>query len=368
MPEKKSYFFSPSTKEQWIDVAKNELNGLHPFEKLTFSIDGITISPYYDQTDVKKETVPLPTSLNPYLGARTWHNLVPVSVTDSVKANKLALTYLNSGADGIFFDLLPNSKATQLVKDIELPYCAVTFRAASNQADFFLDFSNYVQTKENYSKGLTGAIFWQSEPDNLIGICEAFKGCDHFHSCGIHSEDISSPSSEICSLLIQAVKQIDRLTEGGLHIKDAMGTIAFLTMIETDFFTEIAKLKALRWLWHQITCAYDSSFDRPLFIHAYSAAWVKAEYQPHCNMIKSTTAALSAILGGCDGLTVYPEDLKNPLQNRIAKNVSSILREESHLSRVSDPTAGSYYLEQLTDQLAQQAWSKFQKKLAHNPN
>ena len=76
-------------------------------------------------------------------------------------------------------------------------------------------------------------------------------------------------------------------------------------------------------------------------------------------MLKSTSAALAAILGGCDALTVQPEN-ENPMMARIARNVSSILREESHLSKVADPTAGSYYLESLTNQLAINAWKKFQ--------
>jgi methylmalonyl-CoA mutase len=80
-------------------------------------------------------------------------------------------------------------------------------------------------------------------------------------------------------------------------------------------------------------------------------------------MLKSATAAMSAIFGGCDGLTIFPESDEDSMMARIARNVSSVLREESHLSKVADPTAGSYYLDSLIEQLADQSWRVFQKQM-----
>jgi methylmalonyl-CoA mutase len=77
-------------------------------------------------------------------------------------------------------------------------------------------------------------------------------------------------------------------------------------------------------------------------------------------MIKATTAAMAAIAGGCDSLTITPEDESHETMSRIAINVSTILREESHISKVADPTAGSYYIDSLTHQLSEKAWEKFQ--------
>ncbi len=362
MTEKKYSSFHYYSKEDWIEAAKGELEGVHPFDKLAFSKDGIHILPYYDQGDSKdKNIVPLPVSDNLFLVPRTWLNLAPISITDSRKANKTALSYLGSGADGIFFDLQAGSVAAELLKDIELPFCGVAFLVSPSQVSFIEDFLKYVQSKENYIERLSGVIFWKSDPKNLKEIIEGLSESNHFYANGLTGEEGLMPADEISSLLATAVKRIDQLTDQGLSIKKVLDATAFSLPVQTDFFGEIAKLKALRLLWSQLSRAYDKSFESPVFIHGYSPSWIKTEYRPHENMLKSATAALSAILGGCDGISIMAEDPANPLLNRIARNVSSILREESHLSQVADPTAGSYYIEHLTDQFAQQAWSKFQK-------
>lgn len=362
MTEKKYSFFPSHSKEDWIEAAKSELDGIHPFDKLAFSKDGTHILPYYDQADSKdKNRVTLAASDNPFLGPRAWLNLAPVSVVDSRAANKTALSYLGSSADGIFFDLQEDFPVADLLHDIELPFCGLAFLLSPGQVSFIEDFIKYVLAKENYVHRLSGAIFWKSEPKNLKGIIEGLSDSNHFYPNGITSEESLTPTDEISSLLAKAVKRIDQLTDQGLDIKKILSATAFSVPIQTDFFLEIAKLKALRLLWCQLSQAYDNSFESPLFIHGYSPSWIKTAYQPHGNLLKSTTAGLSAVLGGCDGLSIRPEVSANPLLNRIARNVSSILREESHLSQVADPTAGSYYIESLTDQFAQEAWSKFQK-------
>jgi methylmalonyl-CoA mutase len=362
MTEKKYSFFPPSGKEDWIEAAKSELEGIHPFDKPAFSKDGIPILPYYDQGDTKdKNRVLLAASDNPFLGPRAWLNLAPVSVMDSETANKTALSYLSSGADGILFDLNEDFPAAALLRNIELPFCGVAILVGPHQVSFIEGFLKYVNSKENYLESLSGALFWKSEPKNLKGIIEELSKSKHFYANGITGEELPAPADEISSLLAKAVKRIDNLTDQGLDIKKILSATSFSLPIQTDFFFEIAKFKALRLLWSQLSHAYDKSFESPVFIHGYSPAWIKTAYQPHGNMIKSTTAGLSAVLGGCDGVSIMAEDSANPLSNRIARNVSSILREESHLSQVADPTAGSYYIESLTDQFAQEAWSKFQK-------
>jgi methylmalonyl-CoA mutase len=101
-----------------------------------------------------------------------------------------------------------------------------------------------------------------------------------------------------------------------------------------------------------------------LFIHARSTAWSNAAFEPHENMLKSTTASMAAILGGCNALTIEPALEQNSRLSRVALNVSHILREESHLNKVADPTAGSYYMENLVQQVAQQAWAKFTQNVS----
>jgi methylmalonyl-CoA mutase len=362
MKEKKYSFFPSYNKADWIEAAKNELEGVHPFDKLVFTKEEVRILPYYDLNDALNKVIPaLPISDNTFFGPRTWLNLAYLTVSDSNKANKAALSHLASGADGIFFNLQSPSGAAELLREIELPFCGVGFLIDQNNASFIEDFLHYVVAKENYLQRLSGAIFWKSESIILKDVVEDFKSSNHFYSNGIVTDETLESTDQISSLLAKAVKRIDSLTDQGLNLKMVLSATAFSLPIQTDFFLEIAKLKALRLLWSQLARAYDNSFESPLFIHCYSPSWDIKDYQPHGNMLKSTTTALSAILGGCDSLSIMPEDQSNLLLNRIARNVSSILREESHLSHVADPTSGSYYIEYLTDQLAQQSWSKFQK-------
>ena len=115
-------------------------------------------------------------------------------------------------------------------------------------------------------------------------------------------------------------------------------------IVETgnDFFLEIAKIKALRLL----------TLGKKLTIHSHVTPFIHQAYQPHGNMISSTTRALSAVLGGCDVLTVHSED-DNSTGNRIARNISLVLREESHIAATADTTAGSYYIDSLVQQIVE---------------
>ncbi|MFZ6009577.1 MAG: methylmalonyl-CoA mutase family protein, partial [Bacteroidota bacterium] len=147
--------------------------------------------------------------------------------------------------------------------------------------------------------------------------------------------------------------------------KTTIGNIAFSLPVGTNFFLEQAKFKAMRLLWFQVAHAYGVKDFKAgqLHIHARGETWTPGNYQPHGNMLKSTTSAMSAIMGGCDALTVLAEDENNAIMSRVARNVSNLLREESHLNKVADPMAGSYALENMVHQLAEQAWKKFQLNL-----
>ncbi len=165
---------------------------------------------------------------------------------------------------------------------------------------------------------------------------------------------------ELANALAKAVALVDSDSKKNITNQAILDQISFLVSIGNDFFLEMAKLKSLRNLWHQIKGAYNITNNKSLHIHARSSVWVKDTFQPHGNMIQATTSAMAAIAGGCDSLTIAPEDENNETMKRIAVNVSSILREESHFSKVADPTAGSYYIDSLTNQLSEKAWRKFQ--------
>jgi methylmalonyl-CoA mutase len=131
-----------------------------------------------------------------------------------------------------------------------------------------------------------------------------------------------------------------------------------------NYFMEIAKLRAARILWAKIAEAYGVESSRArIRIHSVSSQWNMTLYDPHVNMLRGTTEAMSSILGGADLVNVLPFDYPNGkgslFSDRIARNVQIILREEAYFDQVADPASGSYYIESLTDSLAEKAWDLF---------
>jgi methylmalonyl-CoA mutase len=359
--EKENSPFGHSSKKEWVEAAKQELGAGHPIEELIQKIDGIDLLPYYDQSDLPSTIdFQFPSSQNEFLEPRHWVNMPKIFVNDSSTANLQARQSLTSGADGILFELQGDSDATVLLKEIELSYCQTAFLADIGHKKFFHDFCGLVITNRIDPASVSGAIFWKEPSTIPVELMERFNGWTQFHAMGVAVENHASPSAEIAGLLAKAVKQIDNSVSRGVAIKEALHAVAFSVFIGTDFFMEIAKLKTLRILWLHVANAYEPGSSSSVFIHVTSKAWESTTYAPHANMLKGTVCSLSAILGGCDALTVEADDPHHPMMARVARNVSSILREESYLGKVADPTAGSYFLENLVDRLAQEAWKKFQ--------
>ena len=139
----------------------------------------------------------------------------------------------------------------------------------------------------------------------------------------------------------------------------------------TSYFVEIAKLRALRLLVPQVVDAYADAADAPaalapadLLVQAETSRRTETLYDPYVNMIRGTTEAMAAIVGGCDVLRVRPYDAAarppDAFGTRIARNVQLILEHEAHFDVVADPAAGSYYVETATHALAERAWETFQ--------
>jgi len=360
--EKKTNFpFDYPSYDEWLAVARQELDGADPIEKLSIKKGNLDILPFYSAP--LKESVEysvLKPSSNPYLGARSWMNTPKILVSDEKKANEIALEYLNSGAEGILFDCLSEEIDPVILLDkISLADCNISFLVNEAAEKWLQDFQLFAESNFNKDQ-IKGCVFWRSMPNNYADIAQRFSPWTQFYSLGIIVEQQEDITDDIAKTLHAVVQLMDTFSEEKNNAQIILNQISFSVSTSTDFFLEIAKLKSLRNLWYQIRGAYELKNDKPLHIHANSTAWIKDSFQPHGNMIKSTASAMASIAGGCDSLTVEPEDPTHETMSRIARNVSSILREESLFSKVADPTAGSYYIDAITDQLSEKAWSKFQ--------
>ena len=181
-----------------------------------------------------------------------------------------------------------------------------------------------------------------------------------FHNAG------SSAVQELGFSLAVANAYFKLLHEQGLDVGVIASSMRLGLGIGSHYFLEIAKLRASRLLWSRMLRAWGVELDvLPLHLHARTSIWNKTQVDPYVNMLRVTSEAFSAVIGGCDSLHVGPFDevVRQPdaFSRRIARNVHTILAEECDLTRVIDPAGGSYYVEWLTDQVAQKAWQWFQK-------
>ena len=141
--------------------------------------------------------------------------------------------------------------------------------------------------------------------------------------------------------------------------------IKFNFGISSNYFMEIAKFRAARWLWAEIVAAYKPACECAckMVAHAQTSEWNMTVYDAHVNLLRSQTEAMSAALAGVDSITVRPFDkiyqTPDDFSERIARNQQLLLKEECHLDKVVDPSAGSYYVEVLTNSLADVAWKLF---------
>jgi methylmalonyl-CoA mutase len=352
--------FAFPTYEDWLEVARQELEGADPTKKLTHKKGDLEILPFYiaDETEPKNSPILKPSSL-PYSEARSWINTPKILVTDEPDANRKALSYLNSGAEGILFDCSSREiNPITLLNQISLPDCSVSFLLTRSNINWLQEFNTYAKNSFDKKK-IRGNIFWSSEEFDP-GVVKLFSDWDEFRALGIIVDSHQNASDELALALKKAVESVETCSEKLISSQHVFGQLSFSITIGSDFFLEIAKLKSLRQLWRQVKGAYHIADAKPLSIHAVSKSYHNEVFQPHGNMIHATTTAMAAIGGGCDSITIEPEDEGNETMQRIAINVSTILREESHFTKVADPTAGSYYIDALTNQLSEKAWKKFQ--------
>ncbi|MGW0767386.1 methylmalonyl-CoA mutase family protein [Streptomyces sp. NPDC002676] len=172
-----------------------------------------------------------------------------------------------------------------------------------------------------------------------------------------------SAAQELGASLATGVAYLRKLTEAGLCVEEAAGQLEFRYAATADQFLTIAKLRAARRLWARVAEVSGAPGAGAQVQHAVTSPVMMSRRDPWVNMLRTTVATLAAGVGGADAVTVLPFDhalgLPDAFARRIARNTSTILVEESHLGRVIDPAGGSWYVERLTDELAQAAWEFF---------
>jgi methylmalonyl-CoA mutase len=180
-----------------------------------------------------------------------------------------------------------------------------------------------------------------------------------FHNAG------SGIVSEMAFTLSMAVDYLNYLTEKDFDIDEIASHIRFNFSVGSQYFMEIAKFRALRYLWAKIVNAYglNDADSAKMYIHCSNSRWNKTIFDPYVNMLRTTTETMSAGIAGVDAMTVLPfnslYEKETAFSERIARNQQLILQGESYFNKVADPAAGSYYIENLTGKLIDEAWQLF---------
>ena len=207
-------------------------------------------------------------------------------------------------------------------------------------------------------EALASLIRWlehQRSPLRCVSI-----SLDAHHNAG------ADAATELACMLASTVETLRALSKHGISVQQACERLLVRFSVGSDFFMEIAKLRAARALFSLVIarCSGDEAAQK-LTLHARTSARSFATRDPWVNVLRATLAGFAAIAGGAQTLHVAPLDealeTQTPFGRRLARNVHLILREESQLDRVLDPAGGSYYVESLTQTLTQQAWTRFQE-------
>lgn len=181
-----------------------------------------------------------------------------------------------------------------------------------------------------------------------------------YHNAG------AGATQELAYAISTGVEYIRALIDKGLPIDQITPAMCFSFSAGSHFFMEISKLRAARLLWTRIVQAFGGSEESgKMNIHARTSSWTKTKYDPYVNMLRNTTEAFAAIAGGVDSLHVthFDEAIRPPdeFSRRVSRNVQILLKEESHMTHPIDPGGGSWFIETLTDQIAEKSWELFQE-------
>jgi len=326
--------FPATSSKAWEQAAKEELRGADPLEKLTHPLGALRMAPIYFPNRTAEENLLLEPAPDSTRGPRTWYNCPRVSVSDPIHANAEALEHLRQGADGILFELHAPVNFHDLLKQIEWPICALAFSGTGSEKDHVDGLLSFLQQQK---APVIGAWYGSLAPE---------ASHSSFRFAGYSLAADATPETT-ASLLANALNN-----PGSARAAD----VAVRVDIGNEFLVEVCRLRSIRLAWKR-ALRHLKLPDSPLFIHACSPAWHPENFQPHGNMLKATNTAMAAILGGCDILTIDPEDATNDMMRRVARNIGNILREESHFNKVADPLAGAYLVDELTRELTDELWN-----------
>ena len=400
--------FVPQSLDEWVQEAEAALKGA-PFEKLqTRTLEGLVLKPLYTREDL--EGLPhlagewpgqgnFLRGTNPEAGlGRGWWIAQGADASDPAAWNRAVREGLAKGQNALELVLEQDGRATgacpgsraeldQLLEGINPEETPLLIYPGAVSGPFMAQYLNWLEEHGYVPERLGGGVL--ADP---LGVAAASgrvnPAREHARadmvrwarwreasraslrtvgvSTLVYHEGGAHAVLELACALATGVSYLTDLLEGGLSVDQAARSIQFTFGVGAHFFTEVAKFRAARMLWSRVIDAYGGDEDaRKMVVHARTGRINQTVVDRHTNLLRTTTQAFSAVVGGVDSLCVLPFDavcgVSDTFSRRLARNIQLILRDESQLARLVDPSGGSYYVERLTHELASLAWARFQE-------
>jgi methylmalonyl-CoA mutase len=396
--------FEPVSYESWRELVARDLEGA-PFEKkLVKRVAGIDVEPLYAPGRARPATAGLP-GFAPYtrgswaLGAAEmgWDVRAEISLASPSAARDAILEELNGGASSISLVTVDSERGRGVVlgslADLDtvlehvalerVPVALSAGTAALEMAAGVVEVAAQRGVKLAALHGSFGADpigtlaalgTLLSSLDVALDELAALARWTAEHMPGVRAVSVSTSAyhdagadaaSEVGIALATGVAYLRALSAAGMSVSDAARQIDFRFSIGRDFFVEMAKLRAARRTWARVVqAAGGDESAQAMIIHARTSFRTKTQRDPWVNLLRATAESFSAAAGGADSITTsaFDEALgeSDEFARRMARNTQHLLRHESNLHRVVDPAGGSYYVETLSEELAQRAWQKLQ--------
>jgi methylmalonyl-CoA mutase len=395
--------FPPILTEQWKEKIIADLKGADFEKKLVWKTnEGFNVNPFYRTEDIAglKTAESLP-GIYPYVrGTKTdrndWLVRQDIEVTDFAEANKKALDILNKGVDSLGFkipgDAVNPENIAGLLNGILPEYVELNFQTCNMQSVELIRIlvayfkgKNYDLTKIRGSVNIDfiGIVLSKNhvKPEWIEVMKDAVSAASELRmftviavNAHLFGDAGSYTTQELGYALAWGNELLSRLVEAGVDETVAAKAIKFNFGIGPNYFMEIAKFRAARWLWAEIVKAYNQNCPNEspnndchsagkMNVFARTSSFNQTGFDAYVNLLRTQTEAMSASIAGVDSLlvTAFDKPYKTPddFSERIARNQQLLLKEECHFDKVVDPSGGSYYIETLTNLIAGEAWKLF---------
>lgn len=407
--------FGKASKDEWLEKIEAQLKGA-PFEKklVNQTSENISVQPLYSREEENNISGEMPSEF-PFTRGHSMDPQKPLTVQNinilsPENFNTIIVNDLQRGQEGIYLQFDQAGQTGQIanlengmgkegvsistsrdmetaLKNVDLKKhylhinCGVTGSAilalletvVTKSGFDHADIKGSIQFDPHKVLMATGQVTGSID-DYYKDLATLVKRCKNkfinLKMIGVDSrvavECGASATEELAIMVSSAVAYLKGLSENGLTIDEAAPYFQFSLTSGSNFFMEIAKFRAARRLWAQIVSACDGNPHKaPFVVHVSCQHFNKTIHDPYVNMLRATTETFAAMLGGVNSIHTAPFDevfsQTDDFSRRIARNTQIVLDEESHANEVIDPAGGSWYIENLTNNLASEAWNLFQK-------